>query len=161
MIDKSALIAQMVTDIEKEVAELQKSYEHAKETKAVSPGRMQSRYDTMGVEAAWLADSLAKNIDEKRRSIAALRSMNLATPRSRVVLGSVVGVGPEDGGADVYYFIVPSSGGNRYRPHGAGPEILAVTVHAPVAQAMIGAGVGDYVEVRRDQPQADTVKLIE
>jgi len=160
MVDKWTLVSQMVADLHREIADLQKSYEHAKDTKAVSPGRMQSRYDTMGVEAAWLADSLANNIEEKRRSVAALQSLNLATPKHRVVLGSVVGIGPEYGDAEAYYFIVPSSGGNRYRVDGVPGDVLAITVHAPVAQAMIGTSLGDYVDVRRDRVDADVIKVI-
>jgi len=161
VVEKWLLVSQMVADLQREISDLQKSYEHAKDTKAVSPGRMQSRYDTMGVEAAWLADSLAKNIEEKRRSMAALQSLNLATPRNRVVLGSLVGIGPEQGEAEAYYFIVPSSGGNKYRLDGIGDEILAVTVHAPIAQEMIGSSLGEYVEVRRDHGEGDVIKQID
>ena len=155
------LVSQMVTDLQNEIMDLEKSYEHAKETKAVSPGRMQSRYDTMGVEAAWMADSLAKNIEEKRRSISALRSLNLTTPPNRVVLGSLVGIGPEKGETEAFYFIVPSSGGNKYRLDDIGTDVLTVTVHAPIAQEMIGTSVGDYVDVRHDRAEADVVKRIE
>jgi transcription elongation GreA/GreB family factor len=140
--DKRTLLDSLKAAIEAEIAEARKAYEHARETSVVSDGRMQSRYDTMGVEAAWKADSLNRTIQEKSKELLLLERVPLVSKPLRAAVGTIVGVGPEAGEIEAAYFILPAAGGHTL---GVNSSLAVTTVafQAPLAQALVGLSAGD------------------
>jgi hypothetical protein len=159
-IDKSKLVAAIVASIEKEIAQIKVGFEEARLTSIEAPGRMQSRYDTMAVEAAWVASGLSKTIAEKASAMHALRHMELPTSPKRVRLGCVVGVGPEGGEVAALYFIVPGGGGMSLPVDGTALTVQTVTAGAPSSRALISKELGDEVEIRKNTDEPDTILLL-
>ena len=156
-IDKEALLAEIIRQLEDEIKKLRESFEEAKLTSIEAPGRMQSRYDTMGVEAAWVADGLAKSLEEKVEGVYRLKNFKLPENPEKVSLGCIVGIGREDAGVENLYFILPACGGmNMVIDNNA--IVQTVMPQAPVARALIGKSLEDEVLVRRDRNEPDTIQ---
>ena len=62
--DKIHLIEKLTTMLKASIEGQQKSFESARQASVDAPGRMQSRYDTTGIESAWVADGLAMALRE-------------------------------------------------------------------------------------------------
>src|SRR5437588_11599445 len=110
-INKGEMLGEIVTRLETEIKKLRESFEEAKLTSIEAPGRMQSRYDTMGVEAAWVADGLAKSIEEKAEGTYRLKNVRLPDSPERVSIGCIVGIGPEGSAIENLYFFLTACGG--------------------------------------------------
>jgi hypothetical protein len=158
-INKEALLGEIIRKLEAEIKKLRESFEEAKLTSIEAPGRMQSRYDTMGVEAAWVADGLAKSLEEKVEGTYKLKNFTLPENPEKVSLGCVVGIGPEDGGVVNLYFILPACGGISITVDN-NMIIQTVMPQAPVARALIGKSLDDEVIVRRDRKEPDTIQYL-
>lgn len=144
-IQKTKILEYVIHQTEAEIQRLETGLAHAKHAKLEAPGRMQSRYDTMGVEAGWVADSLTKTISEKSEALAILRRFQLPVQPSRVVPGSLVGLGPKDGEPDDFFFVLPVSGGITYTSEGPPIEVLVITPQAPIARGLLGKTLGEEV----------------
>jgi hypothetical protein len=143
------LLQGIVALLEEEVADIRIGFEEARRTSIESPGRMQSRYDTMGVEAAWVADGLAKNLKSKIESLARLRQLRLPPAPLKGCVGAVVGVGTPEGSESIY-FILPGGGGQTVQPSEKGAPVVIVTPGSPAGKALIGKEIGDEVIVGAD-----------
>src|SRR5205085_6523285 len=156
-IDKAALLAEIVHKLEEEIKKLRESFEEAKLTSIEAPGRMQSRYDTMGVEAAWVADGLAKSLEEKVEGVYRLKNFKLREEPERASIGCLVGTGPEDGSIENLYFILPACGGISIPVDGNGLTVQTVMPQAPVARALIGKSLDDEFMVRKGRKDPDII----
>lgn len=159
-IDKAKILEQLVQELDNELRQLRVAYEEARRTSVEAPGRMQSRYDTMGIEAAWVADGLAKNFEEKTLALQTLRQSPLPEKPERVTLGCIVGVGPRDGSVDALFFILPACGGMVVSADGADLKVQIVTPSTPIGRGLIRKLPGEVVSVRRNRTEPDCVLLI-
>jgi hypothetical protein len=157
VIDKTALLQEIIQKLETEIQALRGSFKEAKLTSIEAPGRMQSRYDTMGVEAAWVADGLAKSIEEKVEGTYRLKNINLPDSPERVSLGCVVGIGPDGGDIENVYFILPACGGMIITIPNSDLTVQTVMLQAPVARALIGKSIDDEVAVRKGRGGPDVI----
>lgn len=144
---KRKLVDQLVAELTAEIEKLKAGFQEARQTAIESPGRMQSRYDTMGVEAAWVATGLSKTIHEKQQALASIKNLRTDPIPDRITIGSLVGVGREDSQVRSYYFIVPSAGGITLALAELPAPIRTLTIGAPAAIALVGRDVGDEVRM--------------
>ncbi|MCU1265693.1 MAG: hypothetical protein JWM21_2011 [Acidobacteria bacterium] len=156
-IDKTALLEGIIRTLEEEIKTLRASFDEAKLTSIEAPGRMQSRYDTMGVEAAWVADGLAKSIEEKAEGTYRLKNVRLPDSPERVSIGCIVGIGPEGSAIENLYFILPACGGMSIPIDNSNLTLQTVMLQAPVARALIGKSLDDEVNVRRGRTTPDFI----
>ncbi len=103
----------------------------------------------MGVEAAWVADGLARNLKSKMEGLARLRQLRLPSAPPKGCVGAVVGVGSL-GGAESIYFILPGAGGQTVQPNENVAPVLVVSPGSPAGKSLIGKEVGDEVAVGGD-----------
>ena len=148
VINKTTLLGEIIQKLEAEIKQLRESFEEAKLTSIEAPGRMQSRYDTMGVEAAWVADGLAKSLEEKVEGVYKLKNFRMPEDPERVSIGCLVGIGPDNGDVESIYWILPACGGITI-PIDNNLTLQTVMPQAPVARALIGKSLDDEVMARR------------
>jgi len=106
-----------------------------------------NKYDTLSLEASYLAQGQADRAQEIRATIAALRSFVPAAfgEDSTIRLGALVGL--EDGaGSARHLFLVPRGGGLRVPWENL--EITLITPESPMGKALLGRRPGDEVELR-------------
>lgn len=104
-----------------------------------------NKYDTLALEASYVAQGQANRAQEIRRSIEAYKQLSPATDGETVRMASLVAIEGEDGTRKTL-FIGPAAGGLRIAHHQA--EIMVITPASPLGRELIGKGPGDSVEIK-------------
>lgn len=107
----------------------------------------ENKYDTLGLEAAYLTQGQARRLAECEADLTAFQSI---TPRSfaageAIAIGALVQIEDENGNGQ-YLFLGPAAGG--LKTVSGGCDIVVVTPSAPLGKALLNARAGDTVTVR-------------
>ena len=159
-VDKVTLLQAVILQVEETLRRLGSGYTVARQATLDSPHVMKSKREVTGIEASYLANALAGNIQEREFCLRTLRGMRLPDAPERAALGCVVGIGPPDGPAERLYFILPVCGGMEIPVQDDARTIRVVTPETPVAKALLGKSLGDEVRLRKDQERPDSVRLL-
>jgi transcription elongation GreA/GreB family factor len=119
----------------------------AHEAATHSESKAENKYDTRGLEAAYLADGQRRRLLEIERALALYRNLVVRDydEEQGIQLGALIEL--EDGdGRSRRLFLGPDGAGLKI-DDGDG-EILLITPHAPLGQSLLGRRVGDEVETR-------------
>lgn len=107
----------------------------------------ENKYDTLGLEAAYLAHGQSQRVAECEADLAAFKKLTAKefSSDAAIDIGAVVLLSDEDGQTQ-YLFIGPAAGGVKvpFDDH----EITVITFSAPLGAALRGCFVGDEVEVK-------------
>lgn len=103
-----------------------------------------NKYDTLALEASYVAQGQANRAQEIRNSIEAYRLLSPVKSGDVARLGSLVTVESEDGARKVI-FIGPAEGGLKIMADRT--EIMVITPASPLGRELIGKSAGDTVEV--------------
>lgn len=143
--DKKNLIERLLINLQKRAEESKSFFESARQAAIAAPGAMQSKSDTTKYQMSRLAESSLASYQQIQRCISALKEIDLSKEYKVIGIGAVVTV-EEDQGKN-YYFILPSDYGNQ-SVELEGQEVTAITVKAPITQALLNKKKGDVVEVK-------------
>jgi len=139
---RKALIGRLQADLE-----LQTRAAHLARDEAISEeSRAESKWDTRGQEAAYLAEGQARLAAELREAIAQWRAMEITErpPPSPIDIGSVFAIELSSG--QLRGVMGPRSGGTEFLFDG---EIYTVvTPVSPLGRSVMGKAAGDEVELR-------------
>jgi hypothetical protein len=160
MVDKARLLHAVIEQLEETLRRLGSGYAVAKQATLDSPHVMKSKREVTGIEASYLANALAGNIQEREFWLRTLRRVHLPEAPQRAVLGCVVGIGRPEGPVERLYFILPVCGGMEILLGDTRKSVRVVTPETPVAKALIGKRVGDEVEFQKGQDGPQSVLLI-
>lgn len=141
-IDKNQLISTIIEQLQEELATACAASQEAHASATHSENISDNRYDTLGLEAAYLAHGQSMRITELQQSIDRYRRFQVPEfgPQSPVKLGALVSVESEDGTVRAV-FIGPGAGGLSL---GAGPEAVQVVTSAtPLGQSLLNQHLGD------------------
>lgn len=144
-IDKKALIAQIMEDLNGRLDTLYQSARAAYEGATHEESKAEDKYDTRGLEASYLAGAQAKRSEELEDAIArycnlAPRSFNDSTP---IALTALVLLEADE--IEALYFIGPEAGGTKLIQ--GGEEITVITPKAPLGRKLIGSQVDDEFDM--------------
>ncbi|MCC5808574.1 MAG: hypothetical protein JJU00_19765 [Opitutales bacterium] len=145
-IDKAAVYAAFMEHLEKELGEAVAASRDAAAYATDEEARAESKWDTQGLEASYLAAGQAGQAREWMRAIEAVRSQreSLVRPVDRAGPGALVKC-VQAGEADWYYF-VPAAGGQDLRV--VETTVTTLTFQTPLAAALRGKRAGEaYVAV--------------
>lgn len=159
-IDKVRLLAAAVAQVEAKLRELAASYAAAREMILSMPHVMKGKREVSGMEASYLANSLARSIQERELELRTLRSLRLPEGPARVALGCLVGVGPEDGPPETIFFLLPVCGGMELPADEGAPSVRVITPATPVARALLGRSLGDEATLPTAPPRTATIRLL-
>lgn len=106
----------------------------------------ENKYDTLALEASYLAQGQARRVAECAKDLSAFQQLNMsaASLPSSVCLGSLVWLRDIDDN-DKYIFYGPSAGGLKV--HFAEKEIIVVTPGSPLGAAIKDRSVGDEISL--------------
>ena len=136
-----AIIAQLVGELETFAKAARAA--HAEATHEQS--KAESKYDTRGLEASYLARGQSRQAAELEQAIAKLRKLS---PRDfgddePADIGAVIELRTNK--EKSFYFILPSAGGTEANWHG--DEILVITPESPLGQQLMGKKKGDRFQL--------------
>jgi transcription elongation GreA/GreB family factor len=137
---KAELLARIVEALHNNLAILEKAARasHAEATHESS--KAENKYDTRGLEAAYLAGGQARQAREIQESIKVYGTLQLKEfgPAEPIDLSAVVELETER--TIGTYFIGPRSGGLEVQYEGA--EITVITPQSPLGQQLMGKNAG-------------------
>ncbi|MEZ9230435.1 GreA/GreB family elongation factor [Vibrio amylolyticus] len=104
------------------------------------------KYDTLALEASYLAHGQAMRVQECEQEIHQYESLTITDqPKSKVGVGAYVVLVCDDDN-EKHLFVGPCSGGLNIQYQGQ--SVFIITPLAPLGKAMIGKEVGDEVELK-------------
>lgn len=138
--DKTLLLKQIVIRLGENLEVLERAARAAHTEATHESSRAESKYDTRGLEAAYLAGGQARQAKEIMDSIKLYQSFTLRdfAPGDPIDLSAVVKLKTQD--ATALYFIGPKNGGLEVDYNNE--EITVVTPHSPLGQNLIGKKSG-------------------
>jgi hypothetical protein len=157
---KAKLLQDAIAQVEETLRRLGSGYAVAKQATLDSPHVMKSKREVTGIEASYLANALAGNIQEREFWLRTLKQFRLPEAPQRAALGCVVGTGQAEGPVERLYFILPVCGGMEITLGDGARTVRVVTPETPVARALIGKSLGDEVEFRKGQDPPQRVLLL-
>ena len=143
--NKNALQQQIIAILEadREVAKAVLAATHEAATHAES--KAENKYDTRGLEAAYLADGQRRRLHEIETALAAYRNLQPGSSvDGRARVGALLCL--DHDGAERWFFLGPDAAGLKLQHDGR--EILVITARSPLGQGLLGREVGDEVELR-------------
>ncbi len=148
-LNKQALRAEIVRRLEGErdtLAAAQKATSEGVTHEDVKP---EGDKDTRATEASYLARGQAKRVAELSADTEKVRAMALRSFSSAdaVTISALVDLADDDGKSLGPLFLAPAGGGMHLEVGDA--AVRVITPQSPLGRALIGARLGDFVEVAR------------
>ena len=150
MISKRVIIRQIVEQLTEQLATLAGASRAMHADASDEQNKAEDRYDTRGLETAYLASSQARLATETESALVVYQSLPLEKfqPDTPVALTALVEL--ECKGSRMLYFLGPVGGGLEIRHQGT--EVLVITPESPLGQQLIGKNIGDRVKIQTRGP---------
>lgn len=112
---------------------------HAEATDPQS--KAENKYDTRGLEAAYLAGAQSRQAAETQAAIEAFQKLEVREFGAKDAIDLAALVEVEAAGERSHFFIGPAKGGLEVRQ--GGKEIVVITPQAPLGRELVGRRLGD------------------
>ncbi len=124
----------------------QRAAQTAYETATHEENIAENKYDTLGLEASYLAAGQAKRVEEIKQSLLRCVSMTLrAYDHERgIEIGALLGL-EDDNGRQQWLFLAPDAAGLKVDV--VGQPVTVITPRSPLGKSLLGKFEGDEVEV--------------
>lgn len=144
MVDKLWLQQQVLQQLEENLLRVEQAARFAHETATHEENIAENKYDTLGLEASYLATGQARRAEALRQAISRWRQWvpQPYTESQGIRLGALVWLADMQGQEQVL-FLGPEGGTMKLR-HG-GAHIQVISDQAPLARALWGKCEGDEV----------------
>src|SRR3954464_5868379 len=138
---KAPLLKQIIASLAESLSHLEKAARASHMEATHESSKAENKYDTRGLEAAYLAGGQARQAREILDSIATYESLAARDfgPGEPIDVSAVIEM--ESDGAKAWFFVGPKNGGLEVK---VGPrEITVITPQSPLGQNLIGKKAGD------------------
>ena len=142
--DKALLLSRIVAALETDMEVLRRAAQTAYEAATAEENIAENKYDTLGLEAAYLAAGQARRVEEIRQALKAWQALPMRDydEAQGIGLGALVSL-RSAAGRQQHLLLGPDGAGLKLP--GAEGEIMLITPRAPLGQQLLGLGVGDEV----------------
>ena len=143
--NKRALIKKITAKLTNELGIYFRAAQFSRAEATHESSKAESKYDTRGLEASYLARGQSKQAAEIESAIAEFEKLN-ARPfadNETIDIGALVEL--ENGGENFFYFIGPRAGGTEV-VHDK-KEILVITPQSPLGEQLLGKKQGDHLQL--------------
>lgn len=132
------IIERLAIDLDVAQRAAQTAYETATHEENVA----ENKYDTLGLEASYLATGQARRMEEIRQGLNTFRSLNLREADGAIQLGSLVALeSPE--GMTQWFFLGPDAAGLKIDFEQV--MVMVITPRSPLGESLLGKAVNDEV----------------
>ncbi len=137
------ILAQLQADLALALRAAQSAHEAATHEENIA----ENKYDTLGLEASYLAAGQARRVEEIRQALSAWEQFQLRPFEARqgIQLGSLVWLA-DARGAEQCVLLGPDGAGLKVALDDQ--EVRLISPRAPLGQRLIGCGPGDQIEIR-------------
>ncbi len=135
-----AIIERLAIDLEVAQRAAQTAYETATHEENVA----ENKYDTLGLEASYLATGQARRMEEIRQGLAKFRALQLRDFQAGIGLGALVALKSATGVCQ-WFFLGPDAAGLKLEFEGC--PVMVITPRSPLGQSLLGKQVDDEVSM--------------
>jgi len=146
MISKSAIVKKVIDQLGEELENLAGVSRAMHADASDESNRAEDRYDTRGLETAYLASSQARQATATEEALAAYQTLKLAKFTAKTPIDVTALVELESRGEQMWYFLGPKGGGIEVN------EVLVVTPESPIGQQLVGKKAGDRFKLQTRGP---------
>ncbi|AXN31381.1 transcription elongation factor [Vibrio coralliilyticus] len=141
--NKSELLQTILTAMQHSLEVANSATQRAIESATDEETVPEHKYDTLALEASYLAHGQAMRVQECERDLDVMAHLQLPQQSERITLGSLVSlIDLEDNRR--WFFVAPCTGGLKVQHQQQ--EVMLVTFDSPLGFAMKGKSMGDEVE---------------
>ena len=144
--NKNAVHLLMLEKLEIDLDVLQRAAQTAYEAATHAENIAENKYDTLGLEASYLAAGQAKRVEEIRQSLALCQNLILRSydEQRGIEVGALLGLEDEKG-REQWLFLAPDAAGLKVDL--VGQLITVITPRSPLGKSLLGKIDGDEVEI--------------
>ena len=142
--NKPELLQQIIARLSRDLEVLFTAAKTAHEAATHEENLPDNKYDTLALEASYVAQGQANRAQEIRHSIEAYRQLSLEEGGDAVRLTSLVVIEADDGTRKTV-FIGPREGGLKITV--GQTEIMVITPASPLGRELLGKMLGDTAEI--------------
>ncbi|WP_434580374.1 GreA/GreB family elongation factor [Pseudomonas sp. Z5-35] len=140
-------VHQLILDklkIDLDIAE--RAAQTAYETATHEENIAENKYDTLGLEASYLAAGQARRVEEIRQSLSLCQNLALRPydEQRGIEVGTLIGL-KDDEGRQQWLFLGPDAAGLKVSL--VGQPITVITPRSPLGRSLLGKFEGDEVEI--------------
>ena len=145
-VDKKTLVTLIIKNLKQELSQAINAANEAHASATDDQSVAETQYDTLAIEASYLAEGQSRRVQELQIAISGYESLNLLTfnNNKEIALSALVKLSDKNQEQD-WFFIGPAAGG--FRCHLNNQYITVLTPKSPMGLALIGKFVDDDVEV--------------
>lgn len=142
--NKNAVYLLMLEKLEVDLDVLQRAAQTAYEAATHEENVAENKYDTLGLEASYLATGQARRVEEIRQALKHCQAMNLAPCNAAhgIQIGALVNLQAENG-SEQWLFLAPDAAGLKLNHDGH--TITVITPRSPLGAALLGKQQDDEV----------------
>ena len=124
----------------------QRAAQTAYETATYEENIAENKYDTLGLEASYLAAGQAKRVEEIKQALALCQNMQLRAydDQRGIEIGALLGLEDENG-RQQWLFLAPDAAGLKVDV--VGQPVTVITPRSPLGKSLLGKFEGDGVEI--------------
>ncbi|SDY97367.1 transcription elongation factor GreAB [Pseudomonas sp. NFIX28] len=106
----------------------------------------ENKYDTLGLEASYLAAGQARRVEEIRQALALCQNMPLRPydEQAGIQVGALLGLEDENG-HEQWLFLAPDGAGLKVEV--VGQPVTVITPRSPLGKSLLGKFEGDELEI--------------
>ncbi|AZF09958.1 Transcription elongation factor [Pseudomonas sp. R2-37-08W] len=124
----------------------QRAAQTAYETATHEENIAENKYDTLGLEASYLAAGQAKRVEEIKQSLALCQNLQVRAydDQRGIEVGTLLGLEDENG-RQQWLFLAPDAAGLKVEV--VGQPVTVITPRSPLGKSLLGKRVEDEVEI--------------
>jgi transcription elongation GreA/GreB family factor len=147
IMDKFVLCQQVLERLAEDLLQAEQAVRVAHDAATHEENIPENKYDTLGLEAAYLATGQARRAEAIRRAIALWRQFrpNPYDSSKGIQLGALVGLVDSD---DTQHQLFLGPEGGSMKLASGGQLVQVISSEAPLARALLGKCEGDEVSIR-------------
>ncbi len=144
---KEKLIEQIVKKLQQELSNAVEAANNAHLAATDDQSVAETQYDTLAIEAAYLAEGQTRRVQEITQAINAFEQMNLISfdENTPVTLSAMVQLS-QDQANKHWFFIAPAAGGFKTKINNK--HYTVITPQSPIGQELIGKFLEDDIRVK-------------
>ncbi|WP_341523117.1 GreA/GreB family elongation factor [Pseudomonas sp. G.S.17] len=144
--NKQTVLQAIIDKLKVDLGVAQRAAQTAYETATHEENIAENKYDTLGLEASYLAAGQARRVEEIRQSLLLYQKLSMAPfdEQRGIQTGDLVTLQTETG-AEQHLFLGPDAAGLKIRLEN--DVITVITARAPLGQSLLGKFEGDELEI--------------
>lgn len=144
--NKHAVLQLILEKLTVDLDIVQRAAQTAYETATHEENIAENKYDTLGLEASYLATGQARRVEEIKQSLVLCQQLQLHAydDRRGIEIGTLVGLEDEDG-RQQWLFLAPDAAGLKVDV--VGQPVTVITPRSPLGKGLLGKRIDEEVEI--------------